>query len=115
MTESSDSIGAVILAICASAVYGTADFFGGLATRRTSALAVVFVSQIAGLAVMAIALALLPRSNPSASDLAWGAAAGTFGTIGIFLLYQALATGRMSSVTRAPRSWRSPRPRRRRA
>jgi len=98
LTESSESISAVVLALCASAVYGTADFFGGLATRRTSALAVVFVSQVAGVAVMAIALALLPRTNPSAGDLAWGAAAGAFGTLGIFLLYQALATGRMSSV-----------------
>lgn len=98
MTESSDSIGAVALALCSAAVYGSADFFGGLATRRTSALAVVFVSQIAGLATMAVAVALLPRSNPSAGDFIWGAWAGAFGTLGIVLLYEALATGRMSTV-----------------
>ena len=105
MTDTSPSISAVALALCASALYGTADFFGGLAARRSSTFAVVLISQAAGLAVLAAALAMLPPSHPRLVDLGWGAAAGAFGTLGIFLLYEALATGRMSTVAPVTGVW----------
>ncbi|MFD2349284.1 hypothetical protein ACFSTC_07775 [Nonomuraea ferruginea] len=63
---------AVILATASAVVYGTADFFGGLATRRSRVLAVVALSQLAGLALI---LALLP-ALPGAFDgraVLWGA------------------------------------------
>lgn len=40
---------AVLLALTSAVVYGAADFCGGLAARRAAALAVVAVSQLAGL------------------------------------------------------------------
>ncbi|MBC5799423.1 MAG: hypothetical protein GIX03_14660 [Candidatus Eremiobacteraeota bacterium] len=48
------------LALAAALVYGAADFFGGLASRRTPATAVVVLSQIAGIAVLALAWSALP-------------------------------------------------------
>src|SRR5262249_49326197 len=45
--------GAHILALAAAIAYGTADFLGGLATRRSTAQFVVLASQLAGLAVLA--------------------------------------------------------------
>ena len=37
---------AVVLALCAAALWGTGDFFGGLATRRLNVLIVLFWSQL---------------------------------------------------------------------
>ncbi|MFB9676223.1 EamA family transporter [Streptosporangium vulgare] len=88
---------AVMLATACALVYGTADFLGGLATRRSRVLAVVVLSQVAGLAVIVALLPFLPEA-PSPAALAWGAASGLCGTAGIVLFYRALATGVMSVV-----------------
>jgi drug/metabolite transporter (DMT)-like permease len=88
---------AALLALASALVYGTADFCGGLATRRASAQAVVAGSQGAGLVLL---LALLPWLGGSASwgDLGWAAAAGAAGNVGLVLFYRALAGGVMSVV-----------------
>jgi len=88
---------AVILATACAVVYGTADFFGGLATRRSRVLAVVALSQLAGLALIVALLAVLP-GVVSGGALLWGLAAGLSGAIGLVLFYRALATGVMSVV-----------------
>ncbi|NBE99100.1 DMT family transporter [Nonomuraea sp. KC401] len=87
----------VILAAACAVVYGTADFFGGLATKRTQVLSVVVLSQIAGLALILALLPLLPGAF-SDTALSWGLAAGTSGAAGLVLFYRALATGVMSVV-----------------
>ena len=89
---------ALLLALGSAAFYGAADFMGGLAARRTSTIAVVVVSQLAGLMVLAMMLPLLPGAEPSSRDLAWGVAAGLAGGAGVALLYRALAIGTMSVV-----------------
>lgn len=87
------------LAVMASIAYGAADFLGGLATRRGSTVfSVVVVSQAVGLLMVLLALPFLPPSAPTVSDLAWGAAAGLAGGIGLALLYRALSVGLMSVV-----------------
>ncbi|GGO65211.1 DMT family transporter [Nonomuraea cavernae] len=88
---------AVILATACALVYGTADFFGGLATRRSRVFAVVALSQLAGLALILALLPLLPGLF-SARALLWGLAAGLAGAAGLVLFYRALATGVMSVV-----------------
>ncbi|RBQ17361.1 EamA/RhaT family transporter [Spongiactinospora rosea] len=88
---------AVVLATACALVYGTADFFGGLATRRSRLLAVVVLSQFSGLALVAAVLPALPGS-PSVDALLWGVAAGMSGTAGLLLFYRALASGTMSVV-----------------
>ncbi|MFG1704689.1 EamA family transporter [Nonomuraea sp. M3C6] len=87
----------VILATACAVVYGTADFFGGLATRRSQVLSVVVLSQIAGLALILGLLPLLPGTF-SGLALSWGLAAGLSGAAGLVLFYRALATGVMSVV-----------------
>jgi hypothetical protein len=64
-----------ILAL-ASAVYGAADFLGGLTARRAGTVAVVVVSQGAGLLLLAAALPLLASASPAAGDWLWGASQG---------------------------------------
>ncbi len=87
-----------LLALSSAAVYGAADFLGGLATRRAPALLVVSLSQLVGLLVVAGAVLALPTASPTTADLGWGAAAGLAGSIGVALLYRALAVGTMGVV-----------------
>ncbi|MGE5816355.1 MAG: EamA family transporter [Acidobacteriota bacterium] len=87
-----------LLALLSSVTYGSADFLGGLSSRRASTTAVVIVSQLAGLVLLALAMPLLPPSSVTVIDLAWGAAAGLSGGIGVALLYRGLAIGPMSVV-----------------
>ncbi|MGY1745950.1 EamA family transporter [Blastococcus sp. SYSU D00695] len=88
---------AVLLALASAVVYGTSDFLGGLASRRAPVLAVVAVSQAAGLAAL---LLLLPwvGGPATAADLAWGAAAGLAGATGLTIFFRTLAGGVMSVV-----------------
>ncbi|MFI7227094.1 EamA family transporter [Nonomuraea angiospora] len=87
----------VILATACAVVYGTADFFGGLATRRSQVLSVVVLSQVAGLVLILALLPVLPGAAGAAA-LSWGLAAGLSGAAGLVLFYRALATGVMSVV-----------------
>ena len=86
-----------VLALASAALYGAADFLGGLASRRASTIAIVFISQIAGLIPLAVLLFVLP-SAPSRDDFIWGTIAGLAGSAGVALLYRALAVGTMSVV-----------------
>ena len=88
---------AVVLALASAAVYGAADFLGGLASRRGSVFGVVALSQGVGLVAL---LALLPwLGGPvGTADLAWGAAAGLTGTVGLVVFFRALARGTMSVI-----------------
>lgn len=81
-----------------AASYGAADFFGGLAARRTPATSVVVPAQALGLVVLGALVALAPSGHPTARDLGFGALAGACGGTGVFLLFRGLATGRMSVV-----------------
>lgn len=89
---------ASVLALGSAAMYGAADFLGGLAARRTDTVAVVVVSQFSGMVVLAVMLPLLPDASPAVRDLTWGAVAGIAIGGGLGLLYRALAIGRMAVV-----------------
>ncbi len=89
---------ATLLALLSAVLYGAGDFVGGVASRRASTLAVVFVSQFAGAVALLVLLPLLPSATVGRGDLIWGAAAGLAGGIGVALLYRALAIGTMSVV-----------------
>src|SRR5918993_5525450 len=89
---------AYFLAILSATTYGAADFLGGLASKRASTIAVVFWSQASGLLLLLLALPLLPDASPSRTDWLWGAVAGLAGSVGVGLLYRALAIGTMAVV-----------------
>jgi drug/metabolite transporter (DMT)-like permease len=89
---------APLLALASAALYGAADFLGGMASRRTNAVAVVVVSQLAGLVVLALLMPLFPAATPSTRDLGFGAVAGLAGGAGVAMLYRALAVGTMAIV-----------------
>jgi len=89
---------AVALALAAAMFYGAADFCGGLATRRSPALAVVVWSQAVGLVVLIAALPVVPGVL-RAGDVGWGLACGIAGAFAVGLLYRGLAIGVMGVVS----------------
>jgi drug/metabolite transporter (DMT)-like permease len=91
---------AVGLSLLGAIVFGCADFWGGLATRRSGrTAAVVVVTQLAGLLALFVEAPLVGSSTLHATDLLWGAAAGLCGMVGLLCFYRALAVGTMSIVS----------------
>jgi drug/metabolite transporter (DMT)-like permease len=86
-----------ILALGAAILYGTADFLGGAASRRASALAVLSVTAPVGLTVVIIAI--LATGGPiRLAGFWWGVAGGAAGGGGLIAFYAGLAAGPMSVV-----------------
>ena len=88
---------AILLGLAAAATYGAADFTGGLVSRRANPLCVVLLSQLGGLALLALMLPFFEGAL-TARAIAWGAAAGVGGGGGVVFLYSGLARGRMSVI-----------------
>ena len=65
-------------------VYGASDFLGGLSSRRASVFGVVALSQLVGLGALFLLLPWL-GGPADAADLAWGAAAGLAGAVGLLV------------------------------
>jgi drug/metabolite transporter (DMT)-like permease len=86
-----------VFALAAALLYGSADFLGGVATRRARALAILPASTLAGLVVVLVA-ALAAGESARAVGLAWGLAAGAVGGIGLIIFYAGLAEGPMTVV-----------------
>ncbi|WP_292484864.1 DMT family transporter [Methanohalobium sp.] len=89
---------AVSFGIASAVSWGTGDFVGGYATRRTSAYSVVLVTQIMGIITFPILAFTFSESLPSLNNIIWGAFAGFFGAAGLISLYTGLAKGKMSIV-----------------
>jgi drug/metabolite transporter (DMT)-like permease len=90
---------AALLALLSSALWGSADFMGGVVARRLPPVAVVGWSQTAGLCtVTAVALAR-GESGGSGGWLGWSVLAGVAGASGLVAFYTALSTGTMGVVS----------------
>ena len=75
--------------------WGTSDFVGGYAARRTNAFLLTAIAHLSGLAFMA-GIALASHSPfPSRTAVVWAAVAGLSGGGALAIFYRALATGRM--------------------
>ena len=102
-----------ILALAAAVLYGTADFLGGVASRRASVSAVLATTVPAG-AVVVVVLALLsetpwlgallghgldsPTSVGGWGAVAWAAASGVCGAAGLVAFYAGFAAAPISVV-----------------
>jgi drug/metabolite transporter (DMT)-like permease len=89
---------AALLALFSAALYGAADFLGGIAARRAPVVPVVTLAQGTGVVLLLALMPLLPPASPSTADVSWGAAAGLAGGAGVAWLYRALAIGTMAIV-----------------
>lgn len=88
---------ALLLALASSVVWGTADFSGGLLTRRLPTFAVTVVSQAAGFVPLVVAVAI--RGGVDGKGFALGLLAGVGGGAGLAAFYRALSLGTMSVVS----------------
>ncbi len=87
-----------LLALLASALWGTSDFLGGTASRRLPVLSVLGVSQLSALLLLTpLALALGALSTDRAYVLP-AVLAGLVGAAALVAFYRALATGTMGVV-----------------
>jgi drug/metabolite transporter (DMT)-like permease len=91
-------LGAVLLALAASASWGVSDFLGGLKARSVSVLTVLGISQPVGLVLLGAIVAARWDSPPGGLDILWSVLAGFGGAIGIGALYRGLAVGSMGIV-----------------
>ena len=81
-----------LLALAAACTFGVADFLGGLATRRAAVVAITLATNLAG-GTLALVLVFVIDGAWTTESIAWGAAGGFAGLIGLVLLYQGLADG----------------------
>ena len=88
----------VILGLAGALAYGFADFLGGLASRRVPPIVVTAWVALIGLVPLLLGLAVLGGTF-SSSALIWGTVAGLSGSVGVLMLYTALAVGPMSVLS----------------
>ena len=88
----------ILLALSAALVYGTADFLGGLFSRRSHFVPINLIGNLTASAVAFTALAITGVPALSTSTLLWGLAAGLGSGVGGLALYRGLAKGEMAVV-----------------
>ena len=85
----------VIFGLAASLCWGSGDFSGGLASRRTNVSSVVIAAYAVGFVLMVTLALIWKEPFPDSWDLLWGALAGVAGVLGLLSFYSALSTGQM--------------------
>lgn len=89
---------AALLALLSSALWGTADFLGGTASRRLPAGTVLGVSQLVALLVLLPLAAAVGGFGLPRTYVGPAALAGVAGVVALGAFYRALATGTMGVV-----------------
>ena len=87
----------VVFSLLAALSYGTADFFGGIASRRMSPVLVSLFSHIASF-VAALGMTLFMTSHWSAEGSYFGAIAGACEAVGFLLFYYVLSIGSIAVI-----------------
>lgn len=89
---------AVVLALISSLLWGTSDFFGGTASKKSPSTTVLLWSSLIALPVMVVIALASSDLVFETSVIGWGVVAGISCSIGIVLLYAGLAMGPMGVV-----------------
>lgn len=79
-------------------VWGTSDFLGGYAARRSNAFVFTTIVHASGLLLMLGVAVASHSAFPSRTGVAWTLAAGLSGGAGLAIFYRALASGRMGLI-----------------
>jgi drug/metabolite transporter (DMT)-like permease len=86
----------ILLGLTSAISWGAGDFTGGLASRKTGAYRAVFYGEAVGLVLLFAVVFTTPQPMPDFNSIALSILAGTLGTVGLMLLYTAMAQGKMS-------------------
>ena len=86
----------ILLGLTSAITWGAGDFTGGLAARKTGAYRAVFYGEAFGLVLLFAVVLASPQPMPDVKSILLSIAAGALGTVGLMLLYSAMAQGKMS-------------------
>jgi drug/metabolite transporter (DMT)-like permease len=89
---------AIALGLGAALSWGVGDFLGGLKARALPVLTVIFVSQAAGLVLIAAIIAIRGESPPGGSFALYAALSAICGLLALTAFYRGLAVGAMGVV-----------------
>lgn len=78
--------------------WGCSDFLGGLKSRTLELLAVLVVSQGAGLVLVGMVVAIRREPAPDAEHILYASFSGLAGAVGLAAFYRGLAVGAMAVV-----------------
>lgn len=90
---------AVLLALASGITWGTADFFGGLLTKRIFVVVVVAVNQLVAAVLLLAVAAATGAWHADLGYLPWALVWGVFGPLSLAAFYRALAIGTMGVVS----------------
>jgi drug/metabolite transporter (DMT)-like permease len=88
----------IFFAISSAAVWGSGDFSGGQAARKSHQYQVLMLAALSGMVVLIFCAILRGESIPSRHSILWAAMAGSAGALGMAALYRALSLGHTASV-----------------
>ena len=88
----------VILGFSGAIVFGSADFLGGLASKRLGSMKVTALAGFMGFLTLLLASIWIPGHVDSGA-IFWGILSGISGSLAIMLLYASLAIGPMSILS----------------
>lgn len=80
-------------------MWGSADFLGGVVSRRTSPVAVYGLAQMVGLVALAVAATVSGAWGAAPGYWPWAIASSVLGALGMVAFYSALAIGPMGIVS----------------
>lgn len=90
------SLSTVVFGLASALVWGTGDFFGGLASKKNNAVKVVLVSQFFGGCFLFLFALLFREAFVTGWPLVFGALAGMSGAIALLAFYSGLSSGQMA-------------------
>ena len=88
----------IVFALTSALVWGSGDFSGGFATRKTSQYQVLAISALSGIGILVVCALALREPLPSLRGAIWAMLAGAAGAVGMAALYKALSMGHAASV-----------------
>lgn len=91
-------MGAIAVALGCSAVWGVADFLGGLQAKRFAVPVILAAMYVAALATLVVVVLLTGAGAPSSRPAVAALVAGLVGIVGIGCFYRGLAVGTMAVV-----------------
>jgi drug/metabolite transporter (DMT)-like permease len=88
----------IIYGLISAVSWGTGDFSGGLAAKRTPVYSVILISQLLGGGLLIVLAFLFQEPVPTMRFWVIGGLAGSCGSLGLAALYQGLASGKIGVV-----------------
>jgi len=85
----------IVYSLIAVLCWGTSDFTGGYASKRTNAFLVTLTAHFAGTLLMLSGALATHAPMPSGASREWALAAGAVGGVALAIFYRALAGGKM--------------------